>query len=214
MSNSDPNMTVPGGRGHVIGNNPFSYAIPNGSEPPIFLDIALSVVAASKVLSAKKRGESIPPDWIVDGDGIPTTDTGAYPELGSLLPVGGHKGYGVAFMVEALAGILSGAGLVQEVPSWLFNLAQRPNLGHALIAINVEALMSPSEFAERTKRAAALIREAPRAKGADRIYLPGEMEWQRRKDALSYGISLPVNVMADLRQLAVEIGTDPDALFA
>ncbi len=213
MSNSDPNMTVPGGRGHVIGNNPFSYAIPNGDEPPIFLDIALSVVAASKVLSAKKRGERIPSDWIVDGDGIPTMDASAYPEVGSLLPVGGHKGYGVAFMVEALAGILSGAGLVQEVPSWLFHLAQRPNLGHAFIAIDVEALMSPSEFAERTKRAAALIREAPRAKGADRIYLPGEMEWQRRADALSYGISLPVNVMADLRQLAAEIGTDPEALF-
>jgi ureidoglycolate dehydrogenase (NAD+) len=213
MSNSDPNMTVPGGRGHVIGNNPFSYAIPNGDEPPIFLDIALSVVAASKVLSAKKRGESIPADWIVDGDGIATTDTGGYPETGSLQPMGGHKGYGLAFMIEAIAGALSGAALVQEVPSWLFHLASRPNLGHAFIAINVEAMMPASEFAERTKRAAMLIREAPRAKGADRIYLPGEMEWQRRKDALRYGISLPVNVIADLKQLAAEIGTNPDELF-
>jgi ureidoglycolate dehydrogenase (NAD+) len=213
MSNSDPNMTVPGGRGHVIGNNPFSYAIPNGDEPPVFLDIALSVVAASKVLSAKKRGETIPADWIVDDEGVPTSDTRHYPDTGSLLPMAGHKGYGLAFMIEAIAGILGGAACVRDIPSWLLDLPSRPNLGHAFLAINVAAFAAPQEFAERTRRAVLAIREAPRAKGAGRIYLPGEMEWQRRADALEHGIPLPANVIADLQLLAGEIGADPGELF-
>lgn len=213
MSNSDPNMTVPGGRGHVIGNNPFSYAIPNGDDPPVFLDIALSVVAASKVLSAKKRGESIPPDWIIDGEGVPTSDTREYPDAGSLLPMAGHKGYGLAFMIEAIAGILSGAAFVRDVPSWLLDLSSRPNLGHAFLAINIAAFTSPREFAERMERAVLAIREAPRAKGADRIFLPGEMEWQRRNEALAHGIPLPSNVLADLRLLADEVGVGPEELL-
>jgi LDH2 family malate/lactate/ureidoglycolate dehydrogenase len=213
MSNSDPNMTVPGGRGHVIGNNPFSYAIPNGDQPPIFLDIALSVVAASKVLAAKKRGEPIPPDWIIDGEGLPTTDTSHYPDIGSLLPMAGHKGYGLAFMIEAIAGVLSGADFIRDVPSWLLDPPSRPNLGHAFIAINVPAFTPTEAFSERIDRAAGAIRESPRAKGSDRILLPGDLEWKRRADALAHGIPLPPNILQDLSLLAKEIGANAEDLF-
>lgn len=213
MSNSDPNMTVPGGRGHVIGNNPFSYAIPNGDEPPIFLDIALSVVAASKVLAAKKRGESIPPDWIVDVDGLPTTDTSHYPDTGSLLPMAAHKGYGLAFMIEAIAGVLSGAAFVRDIPSWLLDPPSRPNLGHAFVAIKVSDFTSSEEFSDRMKKAVSAVRDAPRAKGSDRIFLPGEMEWKRRADALVHGLSLPPNIVHDLRLLAEEAKINPEELF-
>ncbi len=213
MSNSDPNMTVPGGRGHVIGNNPFSYAIPNGDEPPIFLDIALSVVAASKVLAAKKRGERIPSDWIVDAEGLPTTDTSDYPDAGSLLPMAGHKGYGLAFMIEAIAGVLSGAAFVRDIPSWLLDPPSRPNLGHAFLAINISAFTSAEQFSNRISKAVSTIRDSPRAKGADRIYLPGEMEWKRRAEALNNGIPLPLNIVQDLSLLAEEIGARPEELF-
>lgn len=213
MSNSDPNMVVPGGRGHIIGNNPFSYAIPNGDRPPVFLDIALSVVAASKVIAAKKRGESIPPDWIVNGDGIPTADTNEYPGAGSLLPMSGHKGYGLAFMVEALAGVLSGAAVIRDVSSWLLDLPSRPNLGHAFLAINVPAFVSLVDFSQRMQNAGEALHDAPKAKGSDRIYLPGEMEWERRADALAHGISLPTNVMHDLGLLAEEIGVDLSEVY-
>lgn len=213
MSNSDPNMTVPGGRGHVIGNNPFSYAIPNGSDPPVFLDIALSVVAASKVIAAKKRGEAIPPDWIVDAEGIPTSDTGSYPGAGSLQPMAGHKGYGLAFMIEAIAGVLSGADFVQNIPSWLLNLPSRPNLGHAFLAIDVGALMPFEDFSERMKSMVRGLREAPRARGSERIYLPGEMEWERREAALANGICLPANVIEELGLLADQLGFDLSEVY-
>lgn len=109
MSNVDPNMTLPGARCQAIGNSPFSYAAPSEKVPSVFLDIAMSNVAGLKVVKARNEGRTIPDTWIVDENGKPTTDPSIYPEKGALLPVGMHKGYGLAVMVELLTGVLSGA---------------------------------------------------------------------------------------------------------
>jgi ureidoglycolate dehydrogenase (NAD+) len=74
MSNADPNMVVPGARGHIIGNNPIAYAVPAGEEHPILLDIALSAVAAGKILGTKALGQAIPANWLTDAEGLPTSE--------------------------------------------------------------------------------------------------------------------------------------------
>src|SRR6185369_195535 len=79
MCNTDPNMVIPGGRGKILGTNPIAYAIPRGSGKPVFLDIATSAVAANKVIRAKILGKSIPEGWLVDANGVPTTDPSGFP---------------------------------------------------------------------------------------------------------------------------------------
>ncbi len=95
MCNVDPGVAVPGSRGPVLGTNPLAYAVPAGKERPVFLDIATSVVAAGKVYAAQAAGKPIPEGWLIDADGLPTTDPAGYPRVGALMPMAGHKGYGI-----------------------------------------------------------------------------------------------------------------------
>jgi len=87
MCNVDPCMTVPGSKGKVLGTNPIAFAEPAGEEKHVYLDIATSAVAATKIFSAKALGKSIPDNWLVDEDGQPTTDPTHYPLKGSQLPM-------------------------------------------------------------------------------------------------------------------------------
>jgi ureidoglycolate dehydrogenase (NAD+) len=206
MSNADPNMTAPGAKFRILGNNPFSYAAPAGTEKPIMLDIAMSTVAAGKINAAQAKGEKIPDTWLADQDGLPTTDPSVYEYSGALLPFGGHKGYGLAVMVEVLGAVLTGAGVTTEVKSWGLKAGEPTGTGHAFIAINVAAMMPIAQFKERMDTMIRGIRESPKAKGSNRIYLPGEMEWERREQALKNGIQLPEDVVANLQKLAEETG--------
>jgi ureidoglycolate dehydrogenase (NAD+) len=213
MSNADTNMTVPGARGNVIGNNPLAYAVPAGAEFPIMLDMALSTVAAGKIYAAQDLGKPIPNTWLVDGDGLPTTDIGDYPRVGSLLPMAGHKGYGLALLVEVLAAVLTGAAMTSQVRLWGSEWDVPTDDGHAFIAVDVGAIMPLEVFRERIDWLVREIHSAPKAKGASRIYLPGEMEWEKRAVALERGIDLPDDVRASLIKMAHEVGLDPDELF-
>lgn len=206
MANDTPTMTVPGARSAVLGNNPFAFAVPTGDAHPILLDIALSTVAGGKVFAAAARGESIPNNWLVDAEGLPTTDPRLFPDSGALMPMAGHKGYGLALMVETLSSVLTGASMASQVLSWSFAGASLPT-GHgaAFLAIDVNAIMPRDIFQQRVRQTVEEIRAAPKAKDAERIYLPGEMEWQRREKALVEGIELPDDVLANLRALAEEL---------
>jgi LDH2 family malate/lactate/ureidoglycolate dehydrogenase len=209
MANDTPTMTVPGGRGLILGNNPFACAIPTGERHPILLDIAMSVVAGGKVFAAAALGQKIPNTWMVDSEGLPTTEPRLFPQAGALLPMGGHKGYGLALLIETLSAILTGASIASHVLSWSFDDASRPT-GHgaAFIAIDVNALMPIETFKQRVNQTLQEIRAAPKAKGAERIYVPGEMEWERREKALAQGIEMPEDVLMSLRLLAEEMGLD------
>jgi ureidoglycolate dehydrogenase (NAD+) len=202
MTNVDLVMNAPGSLGRVLGTNPISYAVPCGKEPPVFLDIATSTVAASKIFAAKALGKSIPGTWLVDDLGQPTTDPTIFPAHGAMQPMATYKGYGIAIMVEILAGILTGAAFTTDVPSWVEQPEERINQGHAFVAINLGAILPIDEFKARMDEMVRRIHASPLAPGAERIYLPGEMEWGRRADALANGIPLPPDVIANLNGVA------------
>src|SRR5688572_5524780 len=208
MANDTPTMTVPGGRGLILGNNPFACAIPTGEKNPILLDIAMSVVAGGKVFAAAAMGQKIPETWMVDSEGRPTTDPTLFPHAGALQPMAAHKGYGLALMIETLSAILPGASIAGHVLSWSFSDASlATGHGAAFIAVDVNTLLPVAEFNQRMKQTIQEIRSAPRVKGSQ-IYLPGEMEWTRRETALREGIEMPEDVVASLRSLAGEMGLD------
>lgn len=213
MCNADPQMTIPGGRGKVLGTNPIAYAIPTGDEnQSVLFDIATSAAAANKVIRAKLMGQPIPEGWLVDGDGLPTTDPSVFPGQGALMPMAAHKGYGFALLVEVLAGVLTGAAVTKEQPSWVPDIPGDPpgntNQGQAFFAINVGAMMPQALFNQRMGSLADYIHQTPLAKGTERIYLPGEMEWDRRGAALKDGIALPTDVVETLVGLAQDVSIE------
>ena len=208
MCNVEPCMTVPGGKSRVLGTNPIAYAAPTGTERTVMLDIATSAVAATKIFAAKNEGRSIPDTWLVDEEGIPTTDPTEYPEKGAQLPMAGHKGYGLAVLVELLTATLSGAAMMSGVHSWVADTDEPSNQGHAFVAIDVGAMMPLQEFHARMDAMCQEIKSASPAKGGT-IFLPGEIEWNQREQALADGIAMPEDVLISLRGLAEESGLDP-----
>ena len=210
MCNVDPCMTVPGGRSKIMGTNPIAYAAPAGTERPVFLDIATSAVAATKIFAARALGKQIPKGWLVDDEGLPTTDPGQYPARGAQLPMAGHKGYGLAVLVEILSAVLTGAAIMSGVKSWVLDDPEPTDEGHAFIAMDIGQMMPLDEFKARMDGMIREIHAAPLARGADRIYLPGEIEWEKRDRALTEGIALPADVIASLRGLAEDVGLDPE----
>jgi LDH2 family malate/lactate/ureidoglycolate dehydrogenase len=215
MANVDPCVAVAGGRTPVIGTNPIAYAVPAGQEPPVFLDIATSIVAVTKVMIAKAMGRSVPDSWLLDQEGRPTVDPKGYPEQSVLRPMADYKGYGLAVLVEVLAGILTGASFLSGVKPWVGENAPPAEQGHAFIAINIGAMMPLDTFKARMDAMIREIKNAPKAVGTDRIYLPGEMEWERRDAALKQGMRLPDHVLVNLIGLAEDVGmvTELKAIF-
>ena len=212
MCNVDPGVAVPGSRGPVLGTNPIAYAVPTGHGKPVFLDIATSVVAAGKVYAAQAAGKPIPEGWLVDKDGLPTTDPTGYPLLGALLPMAGHKGYGIALMIEILTGVLCGGAFGRDVVSWV-NGPEPVNQSLAFMAIDVSLGMPREQFEARMDKLVLSIRGAPRALDVDRIYLPGEKEWENREKALRGGLVLPADVVASLMGLSQDFSLDTSGLF-
>ena len=213
MSNADANMAAPGARVPVVGNNPFAYAAPAGKEHPVLLDIALSATAASKIFTAKAQGTSLPDKWLVSPEGHPTSDIGDWPSTGSLMPMAGHKGYGLALMVEVLCAVLSGGAVTGEVKSWLSKMPEAPGTSHAFLAIDIVKLIGLDVFGQRMDKMIREIKDAPRAVGVDRVYLPGEIEWEKREEALKQGIALPETVISELTSLGRSIGTPFEPLL-
>jgi ureidoglycolate dehydrogenase (NAD+) len=207
MCNVEPYMTVPGAKGKVLGTNPIAYAIPAGKERTILLDIATSEVAVSKVFAAEAKSQKIPDNWLVDAQGKSTNDPSMLKE-GALSPMAGHKGYGIAVLIETLSSVLTGAAMLSAVQSWVLDLPGPPNQGHAFIAINPASIQPIEKFKERVDAMIQEIKSSPKRSSAKRIYLPGEMEWEKRDGALREGMMLPDDVVSSLRGLADDLGIE------
>ena len=206
MSNADPTMTIPGGRGISIGNNPFSYAAPLPDGRSVFLDIALSSVAALKVVLAKADHQPVPDTWLVDSEGKVTRDASGFPEGSHLQPMAGHKGYGLAVMVEILTSVITGMGLLSEVRSWNRSLSEKNLVNHAFIVIDTKQMFPDGEFTTRMERLARELHNTEPAVGNDRIFLPGEMEWEKLERAEKEGIPVSDAMEAQLIKLSEMTG--------
>ena len=110
VSNTPQAMALPGGARPMMGTNPLAFAAPMPGRAPLVIDLALTLVARSKILAAQKAGQTIPSDWAFDPEGRPTTDP-AVALRGALAPAGGAKGAALALMVEILCGALAGGQL-------------------------------------------------------------------------------------------------------
>lgn len=134
LCNSPAQMTAPNGKSKLLGTNPLAIAIPN-EDKPIVLDMATSAVAKSKIKQMKDNGESIPLGWALDENFQPTQDAEAALR-GYVLPMAGFKGYGLALMIDILAGALSGAGYLDGVGRFYSPNFACMDVGFSFIAID------------------------------------------------------------------------------
>jgi LDH2 family malate/lactate/ureidoglycolate dehydrogenase len=187
MGNANAAISPWGGAEAFFGTNPLSIAVP-GSGEPLALDMSSSVVARGKIRKAQRLGEKIPPGWALDESGTPTEDPEAALK-GTLLPIGGPKGYGLALMVDVLAGMLSGAAFGRDIKSF-HQLMGPTGVGALTLAINVERFMPLGHFRNLMKGYLDSIRGSRKANGTARIYLPGEIESEKEKASRARGIEL------------------------
>ena len=202
ISNTDPNMTVPGGKGREIGNSPVSIAVPQKSGEPLFLDIALSAVAALKIEQAKADGKAIPDTWAVDENGYPTTNPADYMNGGSAQPMAAHKGYGLSMMAEILTGVLTGGAYLHQITSWGWDLPTTNKVSHCFLAIDISQFMEPGQFADRLQDYTDKIHNSPKRDDTAALYVPGELDNARYARAVANGITLPDDVAGNLLKLS------------
>lgn len=200
-SNATTTIAPWGGSDARLGNSPLGFGVPNPGGDPFLLDMAMSVVARAKVRNAFKREERIPDTWATDRAGRPTTDPREALD-GFLLPIGGHKGYGLALLVDMFAGLLSNAAYLTHVKSWVDAPDEPQNLGHFFILIDTRMLGSPQWLSERMIDFANILHDSPAADPAHPVIVPGEIELKKMAKQKESGIVLEPSVVTLLQQHA------------
>jgi LDH2 family malate/lactate/ureidoglycolate dehydrogenase len=161
-------------------------------------------VARGKIRSSAARGDRIPLGWALDADGRPTEDPEAALK-GTLLPIGGPKGYALALVVDVLTGALTGSDYSVHLSS-VHDLSSRASVGFVMQAMDITAFAEWSEYEKDVQSLIGEIRNSPRAPGVDRIYLPGEIEWLARCERVQSGIPVRVELLEQIRRLASDVG--------
>jgi len=197
-----------GGMDMLLSTNPIAAGIPADQEPAVVLDMATTVAAYGKVKAKAKRGEMMPEGWMIDREGQPLLDPKRAHE-GFLLPIGGHKGYGLALMVGLLAGTLGGAAMGREVIDFNADFVSVTNTGQAILVLDLAAFGDPVGFKQAVDALVGDLRSSERLPGVERIWLPGEQSHHRRVDYQAHGIPLPEALVLELRELAQSLGIDP-----
>jgi LDH2 family malate/lactate/ureidoglycolate dehydrogenase len=193
-TNGSPAMAPWGGRAKAVGANPWSIATPAGEHGVTVMDVANVNAARGKIYAARERGGSIPEGWALDAAGRPT-----------ILPMAGHKGYAISFMMDVLSGVLTGSSFATGV-SGPQQAERRSGSGHLVLAIDIAAVADPGSFGERMEALIAEMKAVPLAEGFEEIFFPGELEDRSRARTEREGIELPDKTVEALEQLAAETG--------
>jgi uncharacterized oxidoreductase len=202
-SGRSPKHVAPfGGAKARLGTNPICFAIPSNLDGPLFFDMATSAAAAGKIGVAMARGEPVPPGWLIDADGKPTTDPRKLRQGGALLPLGGaegYKGYGLATIVEIFSGLLTGLGFGIDPKG-------RHNDGCFIAVFKVSAFRNLDTFKQEVTDFAHYLKDTPPAEGFKEVYYPGEIEFRKEQDRRKNGIAIEDATWGVLKKLAVEYG--------
>jgi LDH2 family malate/lactate/ureidoglycolate dehydrogenase len=198
-----------GGAEALMGTNPIAVAIPAGQEAPVVLDIATSVSSFGNIRQHVVTGEPLQEGWVVHSKtGEPILDPSKVEE-GVLLPIGGHKGSGLALVIGLLAGVLNGASFGRDVVDLAKPGKAPTNTGQFVIALDVSRFIAPEVFAAEMDRHLKDLASSPRLPGFDSIRLPGADRRKRRADRGANGVQLPPALVRQLDALAASLKVQP-----
>ena len=215
MTNT-PALGVPTfGRQVMYGTNPIAFAAPANREKAFVLDMSTTVTARGKIEMYDRKEESIPLGWAVDKTGRPTTDAHRllddmfHRRGGGILPLGGtgekfggHKGFGLAVMVDILCAVLCGAPMGPE----LSDTDTSKRMSHFFGAIKISGFRDPDDFRADMDRMLSHLRDCPPAVGEERVYFAGLKEFEKEKEVRELGVPLRKNTCDLLRRIAEDLG--------
>ena len=190
-----------------FGTNPIAYGFPT-SGPPMILDMATTTIPYGKVDLAKKENQAIPAEWGFDADGHPTTDPNA---IVGLHPVAGPKGSGLAAIIDVFSNLFVGAAWGPHIVKMYGHMDRPRKLGHFITVWNLAAFGELSDFLQQIDAMVAELHELPRAEGVSHVYYPGEFEAERAADREEEGVPIADGLMAELGELASDLGVDAPA---
>jgi LDH2 family malate/lactate/ureidoglycolate dehydrogenase len=195
-----------GGSARRLPPNPIAIAVPRKRSEPLILDMTTTVVAGGKILLKAARNEKMPEGWMIDREGKPVTDPTVlreHPDDSAIMPLGGfqfgHKGFGLGFMIDAIAGGLSWAGCSQASPT-------RGASGIVMIAIRVEDFIDLEIYQQEIESLVEWVKSSPALPGVEEIYVPGEFEIRNREERLKTGIPIEEKTWNKLVKTASSLG--------
>ncbi len=202
-TNAIPNMVAPGCPNPLVANNPIAIAAPRGSGyDPIVLDMALSQAAVGKVGTYMREGWCAPQNWGLDREGRPTRDPAEIMASRRFLPMGEHKGVGLAIMMELLTAALCAGPFSHEI-AVADSSALDPNASKLFIAIDIASFVDSGRFAARVED---LVEYLHGSAGEEiQILYPGERGWKTRDRYLKEGIPIHQEIAAQLQSVGVHI---------
>ncbi|HEX2186266.1 MAG TPA: Ldh family oxidoreductase, partial [Chloroflexota bacterium] len=207
-ANVTPLMAPSGGKTRTFGTNPLAFAFPTGTRGAVVFDMATSATAGFKVRLAALQGKTLPPGLILDAAGNPSTDPQAYLDGGLILPLGGehaaYKGYGLAMVVDALAGVLTGAGFARSAG------VTHGKEGQFFLALDPQLFLPADEFLQRMDEQVEQAKSAEPLPGVEEILVPGERGQRRRAELLARG-TVPLGEISwqTLLKTCAELGVPP-----
>ena len=201
-----------GGSDRRLSANPVAAGVPVKGRAPLILDIATSVIAEGKIQIARNRGEPLEPGMVIDGQGQPTTDPESFyaSPPGAIFPFGGHKGSGLSFMCEVLAGSLTGGA-----SSHPDNPTASRLVNNMLTMAFDPAAFPASQFDVDVCRLADWVKASPPLVPGGEVLLPGEIEARTHAERLRTGIPIDSGTLGQLRATAQRLGVPiPEELGA
>ncbi|MDR2078505.1 MAG: Ldh family oxidoreductase [Treponema sp.] len=198
---SRPGIAPTGGIKATVGINSLSVAAPIHGDDFFLLDMSTTVTAMGKVTMAQDNGKPIPPGWALDKDGRSTTDP-KEAKAGSLLPIGGYKGYGLALSIELICSALTGGSFAGEISSWLGEPSKPPKIPFSMIALDIAHFSELPVFRTTVEKWLAKVIDVPKQEGVDHIYFPGKMAGERYRIRTREGIPIEDTTLDSYKRLA------------
>jgi len=205
-TNALPTMAPVGGAERILGIDPLAVSIPARNEHPISYDAAFSGTAHGKIRVYAQKGLELEDDWALDSEGQPTADPLAAID-GLLRPIGGHKGASLALIMGVMSSMLSGAAYGTELGDMESGPVSGTD-GHFFMAMNVDFFVDFEEFTGRVDKAIQQVHNTRKAPGVDRIWMPGEREFETRVVNGREGIPLADETIRDLLDAAQSADVD------
>ena len=194
-TNAAPVAPAYGGITRMFSTNPYAVAVPAGDELPVVIDMATTTVAQAKIFYKARLGEKMPLGWGLNKYGEPTEDPNEVLNGGFLTWMGGHKGYALAVLANILSGVLTGSPFGRhDFPPYRTpeHVDRKVTEGHFILAFRIDNFIPVDEFKSRMDEMIRQIKSSEPAKGFDRVYLPGEPEFEEKEKRLKTGV-IPVN---------------------
>ncbi len=199
FTNAPPAIAPYGAKKTLFGTNPICFGTPSGGKVPFILDTSVSMINRGKIRVAAKLGHKIPLGVALDRDGRPTTDP-IKALKGVQLPIAGFRGSGLAWMVDILSGVMTGANHGGKVRDPFDDFKGPQNVGHLFMAVKPNIFIG-SNYIKRIKENIRIIKKLPKIKGVKEINFPGEGTKKRYKKNMKKNIPIPKSIMEDLKKL-------------